>query len=600
MRRAGVFIGVDRTRNMPELHDAAAGAQRMHQWALGQGMPDGTHAKLITDAGGAEVTLDQIYEAIQAIADGPGVDQLVVYFAGHGVNINLSEIWLLSEAPVRADAAVDLNASLEMARDGSIPHVVFISDTCRVAPRGAQAQRVRGQVIFPNDPTGQSRTIDRYFACAPTRTAAEARDPGDPSAAYVAVYTAVLLDVLNGYVPEALDEALPTDPRGALYVRGPKLKPYLASAVPERISALRLPTVDQDPDAIVEGYDKWLSQVAWEGRRAAKIGQPIRPAPPSLRDFAVSLVATTTAGIQPISVAAGEEIRVLAPPDVESLRVPGSDELLREVEALATPFDASDVRSRSGVRIRGRRVSDVLAPGVFVQVIDDDAAAGQVVEIDFGNEPAARPAASLLLGLEGGVGTLVPVIPGVITSLAFGPGGDLVDVSFDIASRGRLARPPAQQAVKEARHRAAVAVTSARGLLRPDEHLVSGLVDATLSTSPINAAMALYTAYLCHDGQVLNPVRVMADRLTEQLGVAFLDLELLNQRRVNKRDVLAGRVLPAVPLLSQGWSVVRGRDLRLVSEQETLHGSLLDSQWSLYDRAGCDVLRRAMGRGEFR
>ena len=58
----------------------------MHEWALAQGMPDGTHAKLITDEGGQKVTPDMIFDAIQAIIDGPGVDQLIVYFAGHGVN----------------------------------------------------------------------------------------------------------------------------------------------------------------------------------------------------------------------------------------------------------------------------------------------------------------------------------------------------------------------------------------------------------------------------------------------------------------------------------------------------------------------------------
>ena len=41
MARAGVFIGVDQTGRLQRLHDAAAGAQRMHAWALAQGMADG-------------------------------------------------------------------------------------------------------------------------------------------------------------------------------------------------------------------------------------------------------------------------------------------------------------------------------------------------------------------------------------------------------------------------------------------------------------------------------------------------------------------------------------------------------------------------------
>jgi hypothetical protein len=42
-----------------------------------------------TDADGKKVDPDLIYDAIKAIIDGPGVGQLIVYFAGHGVNISL-------------------------------------------------------------------------------------------------------------------------------------------------------------------------------------------------------------------------------------------------------------------------------------------------------------------------------------------------------------------------------------------------------------------------------------------------------------------------------------------------------------------------------
>ena len=78
MIRAGVFIGVDKTGGLQRLHDAAAGAERMYRWALGQGMAERTHAKLVTDAEGRRVSPDAIYDAIKEILDGPGVDQLIV------------------------------------------------------------------------------------------------------------------------------------------------------------------------------------------------------------------------------------------------------------------------------------------------------------------------------------------------------------------------------------------------------------------------------------------------------------------------------------------------------------------------------------------
>jgi hypothetical protein len=208
MIRAGVFIGVDKTGNLQQLQDAATGARRMYEWALAQGMVDQTHAKLLTDAGGKKVHTDLIYDAIKEIIDGPGVDQLIVYFAGHGVNISRSEHWLLTDAPVRANAAVNVSGSVELARYCGIQHVAIISDSCRVAPDGIQAQNVRGVDVFPNDGTGgRAKPVDQFFACFLGKTAAEIKDPATAAGNYTALYTNALLDALKGARPDVLEPA---------------------------------------------------------------------------------------------------------------------------------------------------------------------------------------------------------------------------------------------------------------------------------------------------------------------------------------------------------------------------------------------------------
>ena len=44
MVRARIFIGVDQAGDRQKLSDAATGAKKMHEWALGQGLADKTHA----------------------------------------------------------------------------------------------------------------------------------------------------------------------------------------------------------------------------------------------------------------------------------------------------------------------------------------------------------------------------------------------------------------------------------------------------------------------------------------------------------------------------------------------------------------------------
>ena len=107
---------MDKTGGLQKLNDAAAGARRMYEWALAQGITDPPHAKLVTDEGGMTVHPDMIYDWIKDLIDGPGAEQLIVYFAGHGVNINRGEHWLLTDAPVRTSAAVNVAGSVELAR----------------------------------------------------------------------------------------------------------------------------------------------------------------------------------------------------------------------------------------------------------------------------------------------------------------------------------------------------------------------------------------------------------------------------------------------------------------------------------------------------
>src|SRR5690242_4921610 len=113
--RAGVFIGVARSGGLHPLHDACQGARDMHAWAVAQGIVDRKYAKLITDED-QKVGVDRIFDEIDELLAGAGVDQLVVYFAGHGVNINRNEHWLLSDAPRNPNAAVNVTGSVELAR----------------------------------------------------------------------------------------------------------------------------------------------------------------------------------------------------------------------------------------------------------------------------------------------------------------------------------------------------------------------------------------------------------------------------------------------------------------------------------------------------
>jgi Caspase domain len=347
MIRAGVFIGVDKTGDLQRLNDAAAGARRMHGWALDQGMTDLTHAKLITDADGQTVAPERIYDAIKELIDDPGVDQLVLYFAGHGVNINRGEQWLLTEAPVRASAAVNVAGSVELARYCGIQHVVVISDACRTAPEGIQAQNVRGLDVFPNEAASdRAKPVDLFFACFLGRTAAELKDPAVVAGNYTALYTSALLEALSGAHPDLLERAT-TPGDSSSYIRPRRLQSYLEQEIPRRVRAMRLQQkVNQNPDAIITSDESRLSRVeAPAGPRGRPMPEAHPPASPSLRSVTGRLVRSAVAGDPAVLD------RELA--QARTTPVAGAEQLARTVDRIATPFGPG--RVEDPVRHQGPR-----------------------------------------------------------------------------------------------------------------------------------------------------------------------------------------------------------------------------------------------------
>ena len=124
--RAAVVIGVDRAGHLPKLNGATSGARMVAGWLQSEGF----EVKLFVDTVNP-VKAEEIFDAIAALVDRGTLDQLVVYFSGHGFISGYSEYWMLSKAPGNPNEAVSFRESVELAKESAIANVVFISDACR-------------------------------------------------------------------------------------------------------------------------------------------------------------------------------------------------------------------------------------------------------------------------------------------------------------------------------------------------------------------------------------------------------------------------------------------------------------------------------------
>ena len=582
MKRAAVVIGVDKTGQLPRLNDAAKGAKRFAVWAQSQGVDP---VKVVTDQND-RVTLQMIKDAVIEIVDCGTIEQLIVYFAGHGVNIRYGECWLLSDAPRDTQAAVNVAGSATLARYCGIPHVVFVSDACRTAAEGIQAQGVIGGEIFPNEGgAGLEMPVDQFFACTLGRPAHEIKDPNVTSSEYQAIYTGVLLDALCGR-PDTLIEWV-NDETG--FVRPRPLKEQLYDEVTQKIGRANLQSkIIQIPDArITSGPTAWLAKLnrteVKPDRRTKGGPRPRIVVPETAVVFSQTLIDSALAGESPASVAAAVE-RHTSPAR--------GREFAGTFAQTAAPFDAAP--GGDGLECRF-----AVRGALFVQAF---ASAAEMVAPRppgpvLSTQVTDGPSASVLLTFDNGTSTVLPAIPGFTCSLTF-EHGELVDVGYEPSiNTGRWHE--FEHRADELRTLRALAAASTRdGVFRLQGDNALQLAQRMQYAKMIDPAMAIYAAYAYHDLMRKDLIRDMIGFLHADLQAVFFDLALLAG---DLRSEMVGRdpqIMGCAPLLSQGWSQLSA--YRVGFPAQGLQGALLDSPWTLFNNDGAELVRHSIAEGVVR
>jgi hypothetical protein len=543
MQRAIVLIGVRKSGTLPELGAVRAGLDHMRDWTRGQGIPDALVAT-ISDDGGRRVRIERIYEAVERFTQRSTLEQLIIYFCGHGVNNGYSEYWLLSDAPANPNEAVNVALSAFFAERCGIPHVVFISDACRTAPAGIQASGVTGSAVFPNNgPNVTTASIDLFYACRLGESSFEIADPTEASDAYHAVYTEVLAQALEGDYPDLIEEADEAEATVGLVRPWPR-KRGLPALVTRRIIELNAFLVaNQTPDTKVTSDP----QVAWLSRLQPK--QRIR------------------LGIEERRWDPGNDV-VLEPPTVAR---PATDEASAR---LARPFGPADVDAPAGIKVRGDRVDTVVTQ-------DGDAllVASRLVEV-YPSEPFQT--AGVLIRFASGHCAVVPAIAGYLAALTL-QDGQLVDVMYQPMKSSPTWDEYQQVRLGYVPYRAALAAASRFGVDSPDAYDADLLLSRYPNGRRFDPSLALYQAYALHD--LGRRAMIASIRDDPQLpGTAtFFDIQLL-ARGGEKL------VMPSFPLLSRGWALQgAGRD----------HiGSRTPSHWTLFEGTAFEQLRRSLAAEE--
>lgn len=228
MIKHAILIGVNEIPNLEYLATPSRYAMEMQDWAISQGYRTSI---FVDEPGDRAVTGNcvrtEILATIREIVK--DTDQLLIYFAGHGVEHSAgNDVWLLPGYQDDTSECISLFLNKALAYSSGVSHVVFISDACR-SPSGSEALRAAsGAAILPKlNKFNPNTEVDVLYSTWPGQISVDIKQNGE----YRSTYSDCLLKCLNGEVPEVIREIKNMKP-GFPAVLSNELNRYLKRTVP--------------------------------------------------------------------------------------------------------------------------------------------------------------------------------------------------------------------------------------------------------------------------------------------------------------------------------------------------------------------------------
>jgi hypothetical protein len=587
MKRGLLAIGVDRYDDdlLPDLSAAVRGAKEVARWATGEGMD----VVLLTDER-EPVTAERTHEALERLRgkpDAPRIDQLVLYFAGHGINRGFCETWLLSHATRNPNEAVNLAASVDRARHVSgIPHVVFVSDACRSAAATIESQSIQGQALFSGPIHRVTSKVDRFFAARPGHAAFEVRSAADRSASFEGLFTRCLLEALQGAHPEiAVPVRVGESAFMAVLAEG--MQDHLSRRIPARAAELGL-RINQEPDAIVESRAPMYLATVNAGLRHAT-NPPRRTKGRTLVDHATRRILDAAAGERTWPSSHGvdrSEADALAD---DALRLRSLAERRPPMREGACMVYGAHVASAGS----GDRSFEVEKRGPAYLI--DTAQA----DLDAGVHHPGAAAGSLCIQLTDGRTLLSPLLPGFAGTVLFD--------RDEVASVGlHLARPSDRDQEIQRRWAPMVAEIGAaarHGVLRAVGEVGRRIAADLPSLVRCDPCIGILILRAFHDVGARDEARAAAQVVRELFASGELpkDVEMLESVSGDTRPPESKRVrVGALPLLSSTWDVFDAFPERRSGLSAQVRRFSGRSLWCLYEPGASAVLMPKSDAGVFR
>ena len=588
LRRAAVVIGVDRTDGLTTLSAAASGARKMGAFLEQEGFEV---AEFVDDGFGGPVVGVDNFRKINAFVELGNLDQLVIYFAGHGFMHGYSEYWLLSGAPKNSSETIGVLESAQLAHFSGIPNVVFISDACRSTPTTLGLSQIQGGYrIFPSGSVYSGVKVDMFFATVPGHVAYEITVDASISG-YKGIFTEAFLDAFHSPWPEMVLELQ----NGLRIVPNRKLEEFLIVETRRRAVEFSI-TLEQRPEArVTSKEDRFIGRAL----NLASLQPPDNPHP---NGFPAEDMSTQTALRELVEIAT-----VFTPEDVMmQFQASNFDQTetqrnaIDKVTEIVDTYANSKILNKTGLTLNGAGIARIVAPeGVSIERQQAPIILTQHVLIDLGG----RPAATVYVDLDVGLGFPLAVFDGFVVNVKFDPNiSSIVDVRYSSIRDSTESIIEVAIFDQEVILRSAIATAVAEGAF-----LFGSTVDGTISSAATidrvrlmtqsDPALGIYAAYAFFNASLPDEAKILADIVTSTFDFRVFDIELFGGGLHSQVIDTNVAVYPFCPAFRPSWEVLRANNVTLPEPLQAARGYLSDSLWTAFTPEGGQIIKQSIEQG---
>ncbi|WP_299770852.1 caspase family protein [uncultured Tateyamaria sp.] len=589
LRRAAVVIGINtNSGDLTPLRAAVQDARRVGSF-LGSA---GFDVHELTDEQ-RPVRGADVFRVMDMLVEPRNLDQLVVFFSGHGMHNGYSDFWLLSDAPHNSSETIGLLDSSQLAYGSGIPNVVFISDACRVPSTTMKEGQIKdGYRIFPStNDFSRPVKVDQFFGTIPGDVSYEV-PVSSISGSFEGIFTTAFLSAFE--TPDA--SIVVPAPGGFHFIPNNKLETFLVAKTRE-LAATTDHQAEQVPRAqVTSGPEAYISTV--DPSQSVNLNRD-DAAPASQQDAIIDIFGQTVTGNT-------ETVRA----NVSRFQAQGPDALPEPVLVARNNIRGSltaqsnDARlEHSGFVLYGQSVSRIDLPeGIDAEAVEIESSEAVGVRVFLNGRAAATALVTMANGLSFPLaifdefGAHISSADNGVSDLRYNPvltSERFIDFESSFAEISLL-RGVVGTAIREGAF-----LFGQFG--NEDRASAEDFADRVRNLKRLDPTLGIYACYAYAQAFAQDQVQSVAEIMSYDFGVSIFDIALLSRQLLGQSVIDqpgAQNTFPFCPALRPGWEMLRAYGAELNTNLQDARSYLTNSLWTTFHPTGGEILAMAITQGE--